>query len=138
MFVMWEYKARERMADPRKPRIILITKRLGKLLLRLRCRADSLDGPVFRNANGDAWTSNAVRCRVRRLRAKLQVDGGENIVAYTLRHTAATYASTILTQAELKEWLGHTSLEMTQRYQHLQIDHLHGAMKKIEQRKKAG
>ena len=51
---------------------------------------------AFFNAKIAPWTANAVRLRVARLRlrAGLAPDGGgEEVVAYTLRHTAATEAS---------------------------------------------
>ncbi len=135
MFVLWEYKSRERAANPNKPRIIMMTRRVGRLLLRLRSRADSLAGIILLNDLDMPWTANALRCRMRRLRRKfpaLPHVTGENIVNYTMRHTAATYASPKVTQKELSLLLGHESMETTERYQHLRIDHLHDAMEKIE------
>src|SRR6185437_13753244 len=34
-------------------------------------------GPIFRNRRGKPWTSNAVRCRMRRLRGRAARNGGD-------------------------------------------------------------
>jgi len=135
MFVLWEYKSRERMANPNRPRVIMMTRRVGRLILRLRSRAISLEGRVFLNSKSLPWTSNAIRCRFRRLRAKLPSVtrvNGENLVTYSMRHTSATNASPKVTQKELADLLGHQSVRTTERYQHLQLDHLHDAMEKVQ------
>lgn len=136
IFVMRDYKSRERRNDPNAPRIILVSRRLGRLLLRLRTRATSLDGPVFLNSLRKAWTGNSVRCRMRRLRKKFNLpadDGKENVVAYSLRHSMATYA--IARGVNLKivsELLGHTDIKTTMRYLHMQVEHLRKGIDQIE------
>jgi integrase len=75
-------------------------------------------GPLFRNADGDAWTRDAIRCRFRRLRQKLGMPG---LVATTLRHSFAHYRLTSgqdsLTVSKL---LGHVDTRMIAvRYGHL-------------------
>jgi integrase len=138
IFVLREYKARERRNDPNTPRIILVSRRLGRLLLRLRTRAASLEGPIFRNSLKKPWTGNAVRCRMRRLRERLHLPadlGKENIVAYSLRHSMATFA--IARGVGLKivsELLGHTDIKMTMRYLHMQVEHLRKGIDQIEDR----
>jgi Phage integrase family len=137
MFVLWsDFKSREMMADPNKPRIIVVGRRVGRMLLRMRSKAASLDGPVFLNSQAKAWTANAVRCRMRRLRVKFPKPAhtGENIVTYSMRHTAATYASPKVSQSELAQVLNHRSVRTTERYQHLQPEHLLATMEKIEDR----
>ena len=55
---------------------------------------------------------------------------GENIVAYTLRHTAATRACTSgVPDRVLADLMGHTSTNTTRRYQHPQLEHLADAIK---------
>jgi integrase len=135
VFVLHEYKARKRRADPNKPRVIPVSPRLGRLLVRLARGADKLQGPVFQNSVGRPWTNNAVRCRMRWLRKKmgLQRDPrGENIVAYTFRHTTATWAAAAgVRDRILAEILGHTSTRTTARYQHLEVQHLQDALESI-------
>jgi integrase len=135
IFIIRDYKARERREDPTEPRILLVNRRLGRLLLRLRRRAPSLEGPVFCNSQGKRWTGNAVRCRFRRLRKKLCEDDVklENIVAYTLRHSVATLALAAgVPTAIVMAIMGHTSARTTRRYQHLQVSHLRNGMEIIE------
>ena len=94
---------------------------------------------MFLDSDGHPWTANAVRCRMRRLRAKLDFgpdENGEQVVAYTMRHTAATRASSRgIRDKVLAELMGHTSTMTTQRYQHLQADHLADAIRRANGRK---
>lgn len=134
IFVLHEYKSRERRLDPTMPRVLFVNARLGRLLLRLR--ALTSEGPVFLNSKGKPWSGNAVRCRMRRLRKQgyLAPDGGrENIVAYSLRHSMATVAvANGVRDKALADLMGHADPETTRRYVHLQIDHLRTAMDRIE------
>jgi len=135
LFVLHEgFKARERMAEPNKPRIIVIDRRVGRLLLRLRAKAKSLDGVIFLNSMGSPWTPNATRCQMRRLRVHFNEphSSGEKIVTYSMRHTALTYASLKVPQKVVAELGGHRNVSTTERYQHIQTDHLHEAIEKIE------
>lgn len=133
--VLDKYKGKERRRDPSKPRIILISKRLGRLLERVARRRKQLKGIVFANSKGQAWTSNAVRCRMRALRKKLALTNdhrGEPIVAYTFRHTQATEAAAKgVRDRVLAELMGHTSTRTTARYQHLEHEHLKEAFDKF-------
>jgi integrase len=136
--VLEDFKAKDRRADPRGRRVIPISRRLGRLLLRLMSRRTNLEGPIFLNRYGKAWTSNAVRCRMRRLRLKtglpLVDHRGEKIVAYTMRHSMATVAASIgIRDKVLSESMGHTNTRTTARYQHLDVDHLRNAIEKLSQ-----
>jgi integrase len=78
-------------------------------------------GALFRNADGDAWTRNAIRCRFRRLRQKLGMPG---LVATTLRHSFTHWRLTSgqdsLTVSKL---LGHVDTRMiATRYGHLEAN----------------
>lgn len=136
VFVLEDYKARDRRADSSEPRVILINNRLGRLLLRLRSRAQTLDDYVFVNSKGKPWSGNAVRCRMRRLRTDVKPEKPskqENVVAYTIRHSTATIATAAgVVDQRLAALLGHTDPRTTRRYQHLQIKHLREAMKQID------
>lgn len=76
-------------------------------------------GPMFLNGEGNPWTPNAIRCRMRRLRERLDLPPGT--VAYALRHTFATEG--LLNGVEepiMAELLGHTSTAMlSKHYSHL-------------------
>lgn len=134
------FKAKELMKDAHAIRVIPISRRLGRLLARLWSHARELHRPVFENSRRRAWTHNAVICRLRRLRlrAGLTPDHrGENVVAYTLRHTGATSAICEgLDLATLAALMGHTDVRMTARYIHLVPDHLANAMERVNRRKR--
>lgn len=137
-FVLREYKARERREDPNIPRIIRVNRRLGRLLVRLLRRTSSREGHVFLNRVKKPWSGNAVRCRMRRLRERFPelqaINGaGENVVAYSLRHSSATVATAKgVRDKVLAELMGHASTDMVQRYQHLCDEHLRIATEHIE------
>ena len=140
MFVLRDFKAKNRRKDKAAVRMIALDDRLLRLLNRLaRNRSILPDDFVFLNADGRPWSTNAVRCRMRRLRAKLGLgadENGEQVVAYTMRHTAATRASAQgVRDKVLAELMGHTSSTMTERYQHLQADHLAEAINRVNRRK---
>jgi site-specific recombinase XerD len=71
---------------------------------------------------------------MKRLREKLGLGpdaNGEKIVAYSLRHTAATQACARgVPDRVLAELMGHTDPATTRRYQHPQLDHLAEALKR--------
>ena len=94
MFVLRDFKARKRRKDKTAVRLILLDDRMLRLLARLaRKQLASPDAFVFLNAKGQPWSANAVRCRMMRLRKRLGLEpdeNGENVVAYTLRHTSAS------------------------------------------------
>lgn len=85
---------------------------------------------MFRNADGNSWTANAVSCRFKRLRKKCGIDA----CAYKFRHTFATNevvkGTDIIT---LKHMMGHADLQMLGKvYEHIQ------AVKKVSDAAKAG
>jgi integrase/recombinase XerD len=137
MFVLWSYKARDRREDPSEPRKILINRRFGRLLIRKKRKLPELRGPVFTNRCRRPLTANAIRCSMRVLRkiCGIKPEQGENIVAYTIRHSISTLASGPgkVRDRMLADLLGHTNPKTTRRYQHLQVDHLRIGMDAIEQ-----
>ena len=139
LFVLEDYKARDRRLDPDAPRVIPISPRLGRLLVRLRAVNPNTTGPIFLNSRNKQYTNNAVRLRMRWLRRTLRLERdhrGENVVSYTLRHTMATRATARgVRDRMLADLLGHTSTRTTARYQHLQVEHLRDAMMSIHARK---
>ncbi|HKB42312.1 MAG TPA: site-specific integrase [Gemmataceae bacterium] len=139
VFVLRDFKGKKRRKDKAGARIIPLDDRMLRLLNRLaRKRKPAPDDFVFLNSEGEPWTTNAVRCRMRRLRAKAGLgpdDNGEQVVCYTMRHTAATRASARgVRDRVLAELMGHTSTSTTQRYQHLQAEHLAEAIRRANRR----
>jgi integrase len=134
-FSLERFKGDIRRRQPYGARVIPISPRLGRLLRRLWGEGKDLDSPVFLNTQGKAWTTNAVRCQMRRLRERCGVKAdpsGEKLVCYTLRHTGATRAAAAgVRDFLLAELLGHASVKTTQRYVHLQPAHLREAMGRI-------
>jgi integrase len=103
-------------------RVIPVSPRLRRLLGRMSRAGVTLQSPVLTDSKGRAWTSNAVRCRFRRLRVRLGLVAdrrGEKIVPYSFRHTGATAAVRAgVRDFRLMSALGHTSTRTTQRYYH--------------------
>ena len=138
-FVMWEYKGKDMRANGDDPRILFISPRLGRLLVRIARRQVVTEGSIFRNRHDRPWTVNATRCGMRRLRSSLgwgKDKRGELVCCYTLRHTMATLASAAgMRDRVLADIMGHVSTKMTARYQHLSSDHLAEAMRRFWKRK---
>lgn len=140
-FELWEYKSRKQRSDPDAPRVILINARLSRLLIRSLRRPGKRTGSIFLNRHGKAFTSNAIRLRVRRLCRRLGIEAdarGERVVAYTLRHTSATNAcASGMPDRILADLMGHTTTRTTARYQHLSRRHLRNAVDKLERPNKS-
>jgi integrase len=74
-------------------------------------------GPLFRNRDGDPWTENAVRCRMRRMRERLDIKG---VVAYTYRHSFATDAlERGVPLADVAALMNHKDIRTTMNYNHV-------------------
>jgi integrase len=136
-FVLRDFKGKGRRADGAEVRLIPVSRRLWRLLDRLRARGGGA-GHVFRNSAGRAWTRNAVRCCMRRLRRRLGwPNDGEHVVPYTFRHTAATRATANgVSDRRLADLLGHTKTATTARYQHLQSEDLLAALDQARRRRR--
>lgn len=138
-FVLDSFKGESRRKDRHGERVLFISRRLARLLIRLARTIPSLHGPIFLDTSSRPWTANAIRLQMRRAckRACLDRDRrGEQIVPYTLRHTAATKAVAAgVTDRTLADLMGHTTTRTTARYQHLTTAHLRNAFAKIEAHK---
>jgi integrase len=140
MFVLREFKAKSRRKDRAAVRLVPLDDRMLRLLNRLARQQRPAPGDfVFLNRDGRPWSANAVRCRMRRLRVRIALgpdENGEPVVAYSLRHSGATRASARgVRDKVLAQLMGHTSTATTERYQHLQADHLAEAIKRANTRK---
>lgn len=133
--VLWDYKNRASRKEANAPRVILVSPRAGRLLARLMPPRIDNASPILMTDRGARWTSNALRCRMRRLRAELgwkRDARGENIVPYTWRHTGATIASACgVRDRLLADALGHVETKTTARYQHLQTYHIREALRAV-------
>ncbi|WP_425618018.1 tyrosine-type recombinase/integrase [Anatilimnocola sp. NA78] len=123
-WVMKNHKNRKKTGAP----LIIYLSPCLQILTRL-AMGERTSGPLFLNSHGTAWTSNAIRCRMRALREKLKMP--PETVAYAYRHTFLTGALRngvgLATAAELA---GHSDLKMlAKHYAHLdkQPEHLKAA-----------
>lgn len=126
-FALHDYKSRERRADPDALRIIPVSRRLGRLMLRIRA-AGARGGEVFRSRRGTPWTKEATRLRLARLRRSLNLGKdarGEMLVCYSVRHTSATQACVRgIRDRLLADIMGHSNTRTTARYLHPEPRHL--------------
>ena len=97
-----------------KPRLIGVGQDVRALLE--EAIGERQAGPIFLNDRGQPWTENAMSHAFRRLRDKLKLS--KDLVLYSMRHAAGTEFCEKLGIYAAKELLGHTSINMTQRYAH--------------------
>jgi integrase len=126
----WEFARHKTAHKTQKSRVIYLTLPMKKLMLVLKKGATG--SHVFLNARGKAWTRNAIRLRIERLKKKLGLR--TDLCAYEARHAFGT--SAVLNGvdvASVAELMGHSSLEMVSKvYLHLagQHDHLQQAVER--------
>lgn len=109
-----------------RDRTITLTRSLLAMLRRLA--EVNPTGPLLRNSDGNPWTTNAVRCRFRRMRDRLGLD--PKTVAYSYRHSFVTDGlERGVSPAAMAELVGHSGLKMVSEvYNHLRErrEHLRG------------
>lgn len=128
---VWVFSEHKTAKKTHKPRVVYLTPAMVELSRRLMEQYP--EGPLFRGPRGKAaFTPQNIRCRFRRLRAKLP--HLKHFVCYNVRHTYATNALVKgVAVAEVAELLGHSSTEMVSRtYGHLaeQVAHMREAARK--------
>lgn len=86
-------------------------------IVRLRCERYA-EGPLFRNARGNPWTKDAIKCRLSRIKANVKIPV---LCAYGIRHSFATEGlKNGVDSVTLAALMGHSDLAMVARtYQHL-------------------
>jgi integrase len=126
------FKAKKRRKDGVAVRAIPVDPYLQRLLQRWKSRRSPLpEHHLFVNQHGKPYTGSAIRLAIKRaaMRAGLVADGEEAVVPYTMRHTAATFATKAgVRDRVLATIMGHTSTRTTARYQHLDVAELGGAI----------
>ena len=136
VLVLREFKDRRRRKETNRPRVLVISRRLGRMIVRLRARNPDGQSHIWLNTLKRPLSSNAVRCLMRRLRRRLGLVAdadGENIVAYTFRHSCATLAAAKgVVDRLLADLLGHVETRTTARYIHLRVEHLRAAMDRLD------
>jgi integrase len=94
-------------------RVVILTEAMIELSRQLMERRPL--GPLFRNADGDAWSTNAIRCRFRRARKTLKLGG--DVVAYLYRHAVCTdLLESGVGLVQTCEILGHKGTTMVMRH----------------------
>jgi integrase len=141
-FVLTEFKAKRRRKKKNKVKVRLLPVMpwLERMLARMDKRPHGPKDRVFLRKDGKPWNNNAVRIAVRRAvtRAGLDDDSKERIVAYTLRHTAATEDTLDgVAQSTLAKVMGHADIATTARYQHEEARDLVDALKAARDRNRA-
>lgn len=135
-FVLENFKGRARRKDEVSTRVIPISPRLGRLLLRLLDRREG-GKSVFVSGKAKPWTYCALRCRMRKLRVRAGlpfVVAGEKACLYHLRHATATqWVAAGMQLNACSELLGHSRVQTTQRYVHLSRAQLIEAWKRHQQ-----
>jgi integrase len=107
-----------------KPRSIPMTVRVGTILQTRRINEASKPFTVVRNQAENAWTW---------VRKTMGLAGDTEFVMHALRHTTATrLIDKGIDLYTVKEWLGHSTIQVTERYAHLNPDKLVHAANMLE------
>lgn len=94
-----------------KPRSIPMTVRVGTILQTRRIKVASKPFTVDRDQAENAWTW---------VRKTMGLSGDKEFVLHALRHTTATrLIDKGIDLYTVKEWLGHSTIQVTERYAHL-------------------
>lgn len=110
---VWVLDEHKTEAKTGEPRVVILTPAMVELTRRLM--KEHPEGTLFRNDKGKPWTRNAVRCRFRRVRKKL--DLGSDVVAYLYRHAVCTdLLESGAGLAQAAEILGHKGTKMVMKH----------------------
>ncbi len=110
-----------------KPKSVPMTSRVKQILIRRKEHNPVKPFPMAEYMVENAW---------KRMRQKLGFEKDDGVVIHALRHTCASrLVSNGVDLYMVKEWLGHSTIKMTERYLHLKPERLKGAAEKLERRK---
>lgn len=111
---VWVFEEHKTAGKTGQGRVVILTAAMVELTRRLMARAPK-GTPLFRNGDGEPWSSNAIRCRFRRVRKKLNLGG--DLVAYLYRHAVCTdLLESGAGIAQAAEILGHKDTKMVMRH----------------------
>lgn len=111
--IAWAFAADEHKTGKKRslPRVVPLSGSAAALTAEL-CEAHPA-GPLFRNRDGQPWTSNAIRCRFRRRRIKHTTKLPKRLRGTHYRHTAATDLSAAGENLDvIRQITGHADLSM--------------------------
>lgn len=110
---VWEFREHKTEGKTHEKRVVILTPALLDLTKRLMAKYP--EGPLFRNAQGNAWDQYSIRGRFRRVRRRLKL--GDDVVSYLYRHAVCTdLLEAGVGLAQTCEILGHKSTEMVMRH----------------------
>ena len=134
LWILPEHKTVTTQATP-KPRIIPLPDSIWRMCRRLKERQPE-SSYVFVNAWGNPYSKDRLVKTMSRVRdrAGIEVKAGEQIVLYSERHTYASDAYGKIGDIALAELMGHTDIQMTRRYAHLNTDQLHEYQRAVQKR----
>jgi integrase len=104
----------------RKARRIGVGKKLRRIVDRLIGNRET--GPIFRDGKGEPWTPGKISRRFSMIRNELGLS--KDLVLYCLRHSFGTRVCRRFGLHAAATALGHTSVNMSQRYVHLSDEDL--------------
>lgn len=133
LWVIPEHKTITRQREPR-PRIIPLPEPVLKMCRWLAPKPHLPTDHVFLNTQGKPYTKDSfvhTMARIRK-RAGIEPKGGEQIVLYSNRHTFGTEKTAKVSDIELAELMGHTEVQTTHRYIHLNADRLHDIRRRAQ------
>jgi integrase len=106
---LWVFDEHKTEEKTQRARVIYLTPAIVELTRKLMQLHPA--GPLFRGCRGQGFTRNAIRCRFKRMRAKLP--HLKHFVSYNIRHTYATNALVNgVDVAHVAELLGHVDPSM--------------------------
>jgi len=84
---------------------------------------DRTQGPIFLNSKGERWKREQLTTTFRRIRRRLGLD--ESLALYATRHEFGSAMTRKRGLLAAKEALGHSSVQTTEIYAHMNDDELH-------------
>lgn len=112
------------MTKSGKPRIVPLSDRAAQVLQR---RSKTFPDRLF------PYGSNAMAKTFRKARKRMQLNHDRDFVLHALRHTCASrMVLSGVSIYDVKEMLGHSSITVTERYAHLNVDKLKAAVDLVQ------
>jgi integrase/recombinase XerD len=133
LWIIPEHKTITRMKKPR-PRIIPLPRTALMMCRWLARKPHAPEDHVFLNARGKPYTKDCLVEKMSRLRerAGITMKGGERLVLYSARHTFGTETVGKIGDIELAELMGHSDLQMTRHYTHLNAERLRDIQRRAQ------